>query len=70
MKWAIKAMCTFVLLFLSMIVVSATAHAQTFRGTILGTVIDESGAAIPGAQIGLPGPRAFLRHRPRSAAVS
>jgi hypothetical protein len=34
-----------------MIVVSATANAQTFRGTILGTVIDQSGAAIPGAQI-------------------
>ena len=51
MKWAIKAMCTFGLLFLSMMVVSATANAQTFRGTILGTVIDPSGAAIPGAQV-------------------
>ena len=51
MKWAIKAMCTFGLLFLSMMVVSANATAQTFRGTILGTVIDQSGAAIPGAQI-------------------
>ena len=51
MKWAIKAMCTFGLLLLSMIVVSANASAQTFRGTILGTVIDPSGAAIPGAQV-------------------
>jgi hypothetical protein len=34
-----------------MIVVSANASAQTFRGTILGTVIDPSGAAIPGAQV-------------------
>jgi hypothetical protein len=51
MKWAIKAMCTFGLLFLSLIVVSANATAQTFRGTILGTVIDQSGAAIPGAQV-------------------
>jgi hypothetical protein len=31
--------------------VSGTTSAQTFRGTILGTVIDQSGAAIPGAQI-------------------
>ena len=51
MKWAIKAMCRFGLLLLSMIVVSANASAQTFRGTILGTVIDPSGAAIPGAQV-------------------
>jgi len=51
MKWAIKSMCTFGLLFLCVIVVSATANAQTFRGTILGTVIDQSGAAIPGAQV-------------------
>ena len=51
MKWATKVMCTFGLLFLSMIVVSANATAQTFRGTILGTVIDQSGAAIPGAQV-------------------
>jgi hypothetical protein len=29
----------------------STAEAQTFRGTILGTVIDSSGAAVPGATV-------------------
>ena len=29
----------------------ATARAQTFRGAIVGTVIDESQAAVPGAQV-------------------
>jgi hypothetical protein len=28
-----------------------TGHAQTFRGTILGTVVDQSGAAVPGAKV-------------------
>jgi hypothetical protein len=30
---------------------ASTAHAQTFRGSIQGTVTDSSGAAIPGARV-------------------
>lgn len=30
---------------------AGTAHAQTFRGTILGTVMDQTEAPIPGAQV-------------------
>jgi outer membrane receptor protein involved in Fe transport len=36
---------------LSLILAATLAHAQTFRGTILGTIMDSSGAAIPGAQV-------------------
>jgi hypothetical protein len=31
--------------------VASASHAQSFRGSILGTVTDTSGAAIPGAQV-------------------
>ncbi|HXW15810.1 MAG TPA: TonB-dependent receptor [Terriglobia bacterium] len=34
-----------------LLLASGFAQAQTFRGTILGTVVDSSGAAIPGAQV-------------------
>ena len=33
-------------------------NAQTFRGTILGTVTDSSGAAIAGAAVAVPRSRA------------
>ncbi|HEY2861422.1 MAG TPA: TonB-dependent receptor [Terracidiphilus sp.] len=45
---AIAALLT--LLAVSAFVASAS-HAQSFRGSILGTVTDTSGAAIPGAQV-------------------
>ncbi len=51
MKQAIKLTCTFGLSILCMIAILGTGNAQTFRGTILGTVIDQSAAAVPGAQI-------------------
>jgi hypothetical protein len=34
-----------------LIIVAGSATAQTFRGTILGTIIDSSGAAMPGATV-------------------
>ncbi|MGD1155504.1 MAG: carboxypeptidase regulatory-like domain-containing protein [Terriglobia bacterium] len=51
MEGIIRATRTLGLLFLGIVVAHAPANAQTFRGTILGTVIDSSGAAIPGAKI-------------------
>ncbi len=35
----------------SLFLASAPSNAQTFRGTILGTVTDSSGAAVPGATV-------------------
>ncbi len=40
-----------VAVFLVAVVFSAPANAQTFRGTILGTVTDSSGAAVSGATV-------------------
>ena len=34
-----------------LVIVAGSATAQTFRGTILGTIIDSSGGAIPGATV-------------------
>jgi hypothetical protein len=51
MKGTIRITRTVGLLFLGIVLAYAPANAQTFRGTILGTVIDQSGAAVPGAQI-------------------
>ncbi|MBZ5668223.1 MAG: carboxypeptidase regulatory-like domain-containing protein [Acidobacteriia bacterium] len=51
MKRTMGATFTLGFLFLGMIAACGPANAQTFRGTILGTVSDSSGAAIPGAQI-------------------
>ena len=34
-----------------LLVVSAALHAHTFRGTILGSVTDASGAVVSGAQV-------------------
>src|SRR5271169_3330372 len=41
----------FMLLLLSLILAETFASAQTFRGTILGTVTDTSGAVLPGATV-------------------
>jgi len=41
------------LLALAVLVAGALTGAQTFRGTILGTVTDSSGAAVPGATIAI-----------------
>jgi len=38
-----------VLLVISLL--SLTVSAQTFRGTILGTIVDPQGALVPGAKI-------------------
>jgi len=43
--------CRLAIFALAIFLASGFAHAQTFRGTILGTVIDSTGAAIPGAQV-------------------
>ena len=39
------------LVFALLLLHPAFSHAQTFRGTILGTVTDSSGAAVPGATV-------------------
>src|SRR3979409_2508025 len=40
------------LVFVALMVLAATpGRAQTFRGTILGTVTDATGAAVPGAAV-------------------
>src|ERR1019366_5701244 len=41
----------FVNIWLAILLVSGCATAQTFRGTILGTIVDSSGAAMPGARV-------------------
>ena len=51
MKWLNGKARRFGLIWIALILVSGLANAQTFRGTILGTIVDSSGAAIPGAQI-------------------
>ena len=37
--------------FLLLVLVGVTGHAQTFRGAINGTVTDPSGALVPGASV-------------------
>ena len=51
MEWLNRCTCRLGLILLALLLVSGFVHAQTFRGTILGTVVDSSGAAIPGAQV-------------------
>ena len=41
---------------LSLVVCVCVAPAQTFRGSIQGTITDTSGAAIPGAQVKVSSP--------------
>ena len=51
MTWLIRNGRSLGFICLAFILVSGFARAQTFRGTILGTIIDSSGAAIPGATV-------------------
>src|SRR5260370_10102035 len=47
-----RAIRTFALVLFSLaIFAGASTFAQTFRGTILGSVTDSSGAAVPGATV-------------------
>lgn len=40
-----------IVLFLGLILSATTLKAQTFRGTLLGTVSDSKGAVVPGADV-------------------
>ena len=51
MKWLNSTAYRWGFIWFAFLLVSEFANAQTFRGTILGTIIDTSGAAIPGAQV-------------------
>ena len=51
MRWLNRKARSLGLFLLAMLLVSGIANAQTFRGTILGTIVDSSGAAIPGAEV-------------------
>ena len=51
MKSGKRAACTTALIAMCLFMLAEWAPAQTFRGTILGTIMDSSGAAIPGAQV-------------------
>ena len=54
---------------LAFVVFAATALlAQTFRGTILGTVTDASGAVLPGATITARNPATGLERTTQSSA--
>jgi hypothetical protein len=46
-----SAFCMIIALLLAAALVCSPAGAQTFRGTILGTVTDSTGAALPGAKV-------------------
>jgi len=45
----------------AVLMLTATAHAQTSRGTVTGTVLDPSGAAIGGARVTLTGVETGVR---------
>jgi hypothetical protein len=52
MNRSFGCLCVLVCLFASVLLLSCpVTTAQTFRGTILGTVTDSSGAAVPGATV-------------------
>lgn len=50
-RWCLSVASLFSLLLLAIMLVPKAAEAQTFRGTILGTVSDASGAMIGGANV-------------------
>ena len=45
----------------AILMLAATANAQTSRGTVTGTVLDASGAVIPGARVALTGVETGVR---------
>ena len=52
MNSSFRAICTFALVVFALTLFAGTStFAQTFRGTILGSVTDSSGAAVPGATV-------------------
>ena len=52
MNRSFRNLCALTLVFAMVTLLSAMCTpAQTFRGTILGTVTDSSGAAVPGATV-------------------
>src|SRR4029453_2740364 len=53
----IKSFARLVALLLVALMVTAAAHAQTSVGTVEGTVTDEQGAVLPGANVTLTGPQ-------------
>ncbi len=53
MNWLNRNTCRWITLGLAVVLISGIAHAQTFRGTILGTVTDSTGAAIPEATVAI-----------------
>lgn len=51
MNRSIRNLSRLAVCILAILVLGAAAPAQTFRGTILGTVTDSSGASVPGASV-------------------
>ena len=51
MNWLEKSARKLAFVGIILLFLSGFADAQTFRGTILGTVMDSTGAAIPGARV-------------------
>jgi flagellar basal body-associated protein FliL len=46
-----KSRSIFVLIVVLVSILAGNAIAQTFRGSIKGTITDTTGAAVPGAQV-------------------
>src|ERR1700730_12871189 len=51
MNRSFRNLSTLALCLLAILALGTAASAQTFRGTILGTVTDSSGASVPGANV-------------------
>ena len=51
MRRGVRVVCSFYVAILLVAMIAAPGWGQTFRGTILGTVTDSSGAAVPGATV-------------------
>src|SRR6202790_930017 len=51
MNRSFRNLSTLALCLLAILALGTAAPAQTFRGTILGTVTDSSGASVPGASV-------------------